>query len=224
MSVEEPRLTPLALPPLIGAILEPQAQGVSFDEASLTLSHDEYDATLCEFTDCAFVRAHAELLKLRRVRFTDVAFESPQLTKFDTARGLWRGVEIRGGSIAVLDVSAGSLENVLFDGVRIGYLNARDARLFDVEFRDCRIGTFDAPGGVATRVRFASSLVDELELRNRVHTDTDLRGIDFVRLSRLDGAESLGGSVVTQDQAHWIGPTLAAALKMVVIGEQEDAS
>ena len=45
-------------------------------------------------------------------------------------------------------------------------------------------------------------LVDELDVRHRTGDHLDLRGLDVVRLNRLEGADSLVGATITDQQAR----------------------
>ena len=46
-----------------------------------------------------------------------------------------------------------------------------------------------------------------------------LRGLDVVRLNRLEGADSLVGATITDQQARWLGPMLAASLRIGITEE-----
>ena len=100
------------------------------------------------------------------------------------------------------------------------YLNLREAALSDVQLIGCRIGTLDLAGARTSRTALTDCRVEDLDLRNRKGEHLDLRGLDVVRLNRLDGADGLSGATITDEQAHWLGPLLARALRIVIAEEE----
>jgi len=56
-------------------------------------------------------------------------------------------------------------------------------------------------------------------MRNRKGEHLDLRRPDVVRLNRLDGADSLVGATLTEQQAHWLGPSWPAPLRIALAEE-----
>ncbi|MFT4295680.1 MAG: hypothetical protein QM582_09745 [Micropruina sp.] len=213
---DAPRIAAPQLPTLIGAGAGADADGEPFADALLSWTTDEASAIGAEIADSRLVRLPAERLTSRRLRLTEVEVGSPAIVDWDASRSSWRGVAIVGGSIGVLDASGSRWNNVSLAGVRIGYLNLREATLSDVRLTGCRIGTLDLAGATTTRTAVADCLVEDLDVRNRKGEHFDLRGVDVVRLNRLDGADSLVGATVTDQQARWLGPVLARALRITV--------
>ncbi len=99
-------------------------------------------------------------------------------------------------------------------------MNLREAVLSDVSLTGCRIDTLDLAGASTTRVALDDCRVEELDLRNRKGEHLDLRGLDVVRLNRLDGAEALAGVTITVEQARRLGPVLGRALGMTIWEEE----
>lgn len=217
--VERPRVSPPQLPSLIGRELSADADGATIIEARLSWHVDEASAVGAAISDSRLVRLPSERLAARRTRLTEVEVEDPVTVTWDAPRGDWRGVVVSGGSIGVLDASGARWNNVLLRGVRIGYLNLREAIVSDVQLTGCRVGTLDLAGSTATRTALHDCLVEDLDLHNRKGEHLDLRGLDMVRLNRLDGADGLAGIVVTDEQAHWLGPILARALRISIAEE-----
>lgn len=135
---------------------------------------------------------------------------------WDAARSNWRGVAVSGGSIGVLDASGSQWNNVCLDGVRIGYLNLRQAKLSDVRLSGCRIGTLDLAAATTARVALQECVIEDLHVCDHKAEQLDLRGLDVGRLNRLEGAQSLAGAILTEDQASRLGPLLARALRIAV--------
>lgn len=217
--VDPPRTSDPQLPPLIGTDVVPDADGGAFAEALLSWSDDEASAIGAEIADSRLTRLPAERLGARRVRLSEVEIADPVTVTVDAPRSSWRGVVVDGGSIGVLDCSGATWRNVALRGVRIGYLNLREASLADVALIGCRIGTLDLVGATTSRVALTECLVEDLDLRKRKGEHLDLRGLDVVRLNRLDGADSLLGAVITEEQSRWLGPVLARALRVTLAEE-----
>lgn len=216
MTAERPRVSPPQLPPLIA-----REVGIDADEAAITESLVSWQAAEAsaigvEITDSRLTRLPAERLSARRLRLADVEVAQPTTITWDAPRSTWRGVVVAGGSIGVLDAAGSHWDNVVLRSVRIGYLNLRETALSDVELVGCRIGTLDLAGATATRVALSDCQVEDLDLRSRKGEHLDLRGLDVVRLSRLDGADGLAGAIITDEQARWLAPVLARALRIAI--------
>jgi len=216
---EPPRISPPQLPPLIAGDPGADCDGQSFTEAQLGWADDEATAIGAEIGDSRLTRLPAEALHARRLRLNEVEVSGPVVVTWDAPRSSWRGVVVQGGSIGVLDCSGARWDNVLLRGVRIGYLNLREAVLSDVVLDGCRIGTVDAAGATTTRVALPNSVVEDLDVRDRKGEHLDLRGLDVVRLNRLDGADSLVGATPTDRQAGLLGPVLGRALSITITEE-----
>lgn len=219
MSIDAPRVAPPQLPPLTGQEAPSIADEGAFSEALLSWVDDDASAVGAEIVDSRLVRLAPERLAARRLRLAEVELAAPVTVTLDAARSSWRGVTVEGGSIGVLDCSGATWRNVVLRGVRIGYLNLREASLTDVVLTGCRIGTLDLVGATSTRTALAGCLVEDLDLRHRKGEHLDLRGLDVVRLNRLDGADSMLGVVITEEQARWLGPVLARALRLTLAEE-----
>ncbi|WP_298133771.1 hypothetical protein [Micropruina sp.] len=219
MTVEKPRVNPPQLPPLIGRELGPDADGASLSEARLSWHAEEASAVGATISDSRLVQLPGQRLAARRVRLAEVEVDDPVTITWDAPRSEWRGVVVSGGSIGVLDASGARWNNVLLSGVRIGYLNLREAVVSDVQLTGCRIGTLDLAGANVTRSALAECLVEDLDLHNRKGEHLDLRGLDMVRLNRLDGVDGMAGAIITDEQAHGLGPTLAQALRIRIAEE-----
>ncbi len=217
--LDPPRVNAPQLPPLIASDPGADCDGESFTEAQLGWADDDATAIGAEVADSRLTRLPADTLRCRRLRLTEVEVTDPVVVNWDAPRSSWRGVVVDGGSIGVLDCSGARWDNVLLTGVRIGYLNLREAVLSDVSLVGCRIGTLDAAGASTTRVALQNCLVEDLDLRNRKGEHLDLRGLDVVRLNRLDGADSLVGATLTGQQARWLGPVLGRALRITITEE-----
>ena len=217
--IEPPRINAPQLPPLIASDPGADCDGESFTEAQLGWTDDEAFAIGTEIGDSRLTRLPAEALHARRLRLTEVEVSDPVAVSWNAPRSSWRGVLVDGGSIGVLDCSGARWDNVLLTGVRIGYLNLRETVLTDVSFVGCRIGTLDAAGASTTRTALDNCLVEDLDLRNRKGEHLDLRGLDVVRLNRLEGADSLVGAILSDQQARWLGPVLGRALRITITEE-----
>lgn len=219
MSRERPRISPPQLPPLIGRELGAEADGTALTEALLSWHVAEASAIGAEIGDSRLTRLPSGRLSTRRLRLSEVEVDDPVTVTWDAPRSTWRGVAVTGGSIGVLDVSGAHWNNVVLRGVRIGYLNLREASVSDVELIGCRIGTLDLVGATTTRMALAECRVDDLDLRTRKGEHLDLRGLDVVRLNRLDGADALAGTIITDEQARLLAPALARALRITIAEE-----
>lgn len=217
--LERPRLSPPQLPPLIATDPGDHGDGESFTEAKLGWSGDEASAIGADITDSRIHRLPADTLHARRLRLNEVEVDGPSVVTWNAPRSFWRGVVVDGGSIGVLDCSGANWHNVSLRGVRIGYANLRDAVLNDVSLIGCRIGTLDLAGATTNRVKLAECLIEDLDVRHRKGEHLDLRGLDVVRLNKLEGADSLVGATISDQQARWLGPVLAAALQIAVAEE-----
>jgi len=218
--IEPPRINAPQLPPLIASDPGTDCDGESFTEAQLSWTDDEASTIGAEMGDSRLTRLPADTLHARRLRLAEVEVSNPVVVSWNAPRSSWRGVVVDGGSIGVLDCSGARWDNVLLTGVRIGYLNLREAMLSDVSLAGCRIGTLDAAGASTTRVALANCQVEDLDLRNRKGEHLDLRGLDVVRLNRVDGADSLVGATLTEQQARWLGPVLGRALGITITEEE----
>lgn len=219
MTGERRRVSPPQLPPLIGRELGSDVGEAALSEALLSWHVAEASAIGAEIADSRLTRLPSERLSARRLRLTATEVEDPVTVTWDAPRSTWRGVAVTGGSIGVLDVSGARWNDVVLRGVRIGYLNLREASVSDVELIGCRIGTLDLVGATTTRMALSECRLDELDLRTRKGEHLDLRGLDVVRLNRLDGAGDLAGAIITDEQARWLGPILAAALRIAIAEE-----
>ncbi len=219
MSVETPRVNPPQLPPLIGRELGPDADDATLIEARVSWHAPEATAVGATISDSRLVQLPAQRLAARRTRLTEVEVDDPVTVTWDAPRSEWRGVVISGGSIGVLDASGARWNNVSLRGVRIGYLNLREAVVADVQLTGCRVGTLDLTGSNVTRTALADCLVEDLDLHNRKGEHLDLRGLDMVRLNRLDGVDGMAGAIITDEQAHGLGPILAQALRIRIAEE-----
>lgn len=219
MSTDAPRVAAPRLPPLIGREVGPDADGEAFTESLLSFTGEAASAIGLEIGDSRLARLPDRTFAARRLRLTEVEVVDPVTVTWDAPRSAWRGVVLTGGSVGVLDVSGSRWENVIMRNVRIGYLNLREAVLSDVEVIGCRIGTLDLLGATTTRMALSDCRVDDLDLRDRKGEHLDLRGLDVVRLNRLDGADGLAGAVITEEQARWLGPILAGALRIAIAEE-----
>ena len=219
MTGERPRVNPPQLPPLIAREVGIDADEAAITESLLSWQAAEASAIGAEVTDSRLTRLPAERLSARRLRLTDVEVDQPTTISWDAPRSTWRGVVVAGGSVGVLDASGSRWNNVILRGVRIGYLNLREASVADVELVGCRIGTLDLVGATAARVALSDCQVEDLDLRNRKGEHLDLRGLDVVRLNRLDGADGLAGAIVTDEQARRLAPALARALRITIAEE-----
>lgn len=217
--IPTPRLSPPQLPPLIGRELGPDADDATLIEARVSWHAAEASAVGAAISDSRLIQLPTQRLAARRSRLTEVEVDDPVTVTLDAPRADWRGVVITGGSIGVLDASGARWNNVLLRGVRIGYLNLREAVASDVQLVGCRVGTLDLAGASVPRTALAECLVEDLDLRNRKGEHLDLRGLDVVRLNRLDGADGLAGAVITEEQARWLGPILAGALRIAIAEE-----
>ena len=217
--VEPPRVSPPQLPPLIALDPGDACDDESFSEALLTWSGEQASLIGADITDSRLARLPSDHLHARRLRLAEVEVTDPSVVTLNAPRSHWRGVVIEGGSIGVLDCSGATWQNVTLQGVRIGYANLREAKLSDVTLTGCRIGTLDLAGATTTRVAVLASLVDDLDVRHRTGNHLDLRGLDVVRLNRLEGADSLVGATITDQQARWLGPTLATSLHIGITEE-----
>lgn len=217
---EAPRVAAPRLPPLVGLELGRDADEATVTGSLLTWDCAEASAVGAEITDSRLTRLPAERLSARRLRLAEVEVIDPATVTWDAPRSSWRGVAVTGGSIGVLDASGSRWANVVLRGVRIGYLNLREAALSDVQLIGCRIGTLDLAGARTSRTALTDCRVEDLDLRNRKGEHLDLRGLDVVRLNRLDGADGLSGATITDEQAHWLGPLLARALRIVIAEEE----
>lgn len=219
MSLETPRVNPPQLPPLIGRELSPDSDGAAVSETRLSWHEDEASMVGAAISDSQLAQLPSQRLASRRVRLTEVEVADPGTITWDAPRSEWRGVVVTGGSIGVLDASGARWNNVVLRGVRIGYLNLREATVSDVQLAGCRVGTLDLAGANVTRTALQDCLVEDLDLHNRKGEHLDLRGLDMVRLNRLDGVDGLAGTVITDEQAHALGPTLARALRIRIAEE-----
>lgn len=217
--LDTPRVNPPQLPPLIGRELGPDSDDATIIEARVSWHADEASAIGASISDSRLVQLPGQRLAARRVRLTEVEVTDPGTITWDAPRSEWRGVVVTGGSIGVLDASGARWNNVVLRGVRIGYLNLREATVSDVQLVGCRIGTLDLAGANVTRTALQDCLVEDLDLHNRKGEHLDLRGLDMVRLNRLDGVDGLTGAVITDDQAHRLGPILAQALRISIAEE-----
>jgi uncharacterized protein YjbI with pentapeptide repeats len=217
--IEAPRTNPPQLPPLIALDPGDACDGESFNEALLTWSGEVASVIGADIADSRLVRLPTEHLHARRLRLAEVEVADPSVVTCNAPRSHWRGVVVEGGSIGVLDCSGANWQNVTLHGVRIGYANLREATLADVTLVGCRIGTLDIAGAITKRVALRECLVDDLDVRHRTGDHLDLRGLDVVRLNRLEGADSLVGATITDQQARWLGPTLAATLRISITEE-----
>lgn len=218
---EPPRIVRPTLPPLIAVDAGANVDGQSFTEAQVTFTVETASAIGAEVSDCRIAALPSESLTSRRLRISESEVTNPQVTSWTSPRSHWRSALVSGGSIGVLDASGATLDAVAFRGVRLGYVNLREAHLIDVIFDGCRIGTLDVSGATTTRVALIDCLVDELDLRARKGEHLDLRGVDMVRLERLESANGLAGVVLGPDQVRTLAPTLAESLGIVVT--EEDA-
>lgn len=213
---DTPRVAPPQLPALSGVEASADADGEPYAEALLSWSVAEASAIGAEISDSQLARLPTDRLHSPRLRLSEVEVSAPAVIDWDAARSNWRGVAVSGGSIGVLDASGSQWNNVCLDGVRIGYLNLREANLSDVRLSGCRIGTLDLAAASTTRVALQECVIDDLDVRNRKGEQLDLRGLDVGRLNRLEGAQSLAGAILTEDQASRLGPLLARALRIAV--------
>lgn len=214
-----PRVAAPQLPPLIGLELGPDADDATVTESLLSWNAAEASAIGAEISDSRLTRLPTERLSARRLRLADVEVDQPTTIAWDAPRSIWRGVVVAGGSIGVLDASGSRWDNVTLRGIRIGYLNLREGAVSDVELIGCRIGTLDLAGATTTRVALSDCRVEDLDLRNRKGEHLDLRGLDVVRLNRLDGADALAGTIITDEQARLLAPALARALRITIAEE-----
>ena len=217
--VDPPRLNPPQLPPLVAAEVGDSCDGQSFTEARLGWSGEEASAIGAEINDSQVSRLPTETLHARRLRLSEVQVDDPTVTTWSAPRSHWRGVTVTGGSIGVLDCSGATWHNVSLRGVRIGYANLREAVLNDVALIGCRIGTLDLGAATTTRMAVVDCLVEDLDVRHRKGVHLDLRGLDVVRLNNLEGADSLVGAIISEQQARLLGPVLATTLRITVAEE-----
>ncbi|MBK8446191.1 MAG: hypothetical protein IPL41_05720 [Micropruina sp.] len=219
--LDAPRVSPPQLPPLIASDPGDACDGASFTEAQLAWSGADASTIGAEILDSRVQRLPTDTLHARRLRLAEVEVADPVIVTLNAPRSNWRGVSVSGGSIGVLDCSGSTWRNVVLTDVRIGYLNLREAVLGDVLLTGCRLGTLDAAGASTTRVSLVGCVVEDLDLRNRKGDHLDLRGLDVVRLNKLEGADSLVGATITDQQARWLGPLLATALRITVTEEDQ---
>ena len=219
MRLQPPRVSAPQLPSLIAADPGDACDGESVAEALLTWSGDEASLIGADIADSRVQRLPAATLHARRLRLTEVEVTEPSVVNAHAPNAHWRGVLVSGGSIGVLDCSGATWRNVTIQGTRIGYLNLREAQLSDVALIGCRIGTLDLAGATTTRTALTECLVEDLDVRHRKGEHLDLRGLDVVRLNKLDGADSLVGATLTAEQARWLGPVLASALRITITEE-----
>lgn len=213
---DAPRVAPPQLPALSGVEAGADADGEPYAEALLSWSVAEASATGAEIPDSRLVGLPTDRLHSPRLRLSEVEVAGPAVIDWDAARSNWRGVAVSGGSIGVLDASGSQWNNVCLDGVRIGYLNLRQAKLSDVRLSGCRIGTLDLAAATTARVALQECVIEDLHVCDHKAEQLDLRGLDVGRLNRLEGAQSLAGAILTEDQASRLGPLLARALRIAV--------
>lgn len=145
--------------------------------------------------------AHAELI--------DVDLTGVSCATMSLRGARLRRVRLTGGRFGTIDLADAEVDELILDGVRVDYLALGRAEVTDADVRDSRFGSVDAPAARLTRIRFATSEANELDLREARNRDVDLRGLDVTH--HLD-PRGLAGTTLTELQAQLAARAFADAL------------
>lgn len=179
------------------------------DELAWSALPDRTDASRCQISSSVIRDVRADAIVLDHAGITDLLVQDVHLAQLSLRGARGRRVAITGGRIGTLDLADADIDELTVDDARIDYLALGRATLTDALVTGVAFGSVDAPAARLTRVAFAHSTADELDLRETKNTDLDLRGLDIAH--HLD-VRGLAGATISSVQAATIAAQTATAL------------
>lgn len=192
---------------MAGLLRDAVYEGVEWNELTDT------DGTSTTVRESIFSCTNADTVSLKFSTLTDVEFRQTRFASLQLRGSHLSRVRFVGGRIGTLDLTEAGIDAVVLDGVRIDYLTLGRASVTDVDVRGCRIDTLDMPTAKINRLRFTDSTAGELDPREAIAKDVDLRGLDFARITDMG---SLRGMTISRGQAELAAVSLATSAGILV--------
>jgi uncharacterized protein YjbI with pentapeptide repeats len=195
-------------------LLEPDADldGLHLDSEDLT----GQDGRGARLLDCTVTLGTLDDVRLDRAQIVDTALTGVGATALTMTEATLRDVTLTDCRLGGVQAYGSEWLRVTVRGGRLGYLNLRGATLREVRLDGCVVDDLDLAGATVRDLTIADTRVGRLDLTGARCTDVDLRGLDALRLERLDGPDGLAGTTIDTGQLAVLAPALAAHLRITV--------
>lgn len=175
----------------------------------------ERDLTGTVFSECLLERVTGAELRMVDARILETRIAGLTTPSAVLTGGTLREAEVSNSRIGAIDLAEAELRSVLFEHCKLDWVNLRSGSLTDVLFRDCSFGELDLTGAHAARVAFEGCRAETVIVTRARLQDTDLRGLDFVR---LEGPDGLRGAALDERQLMAMTDTFAQYFGVRVLG------